>query len=273
LTDTNVDLARIQAALERFIERERTRFETLARTGPQILEVGALTIVAEHYRRDGWSVEVRNLRHGLFRTKLSASGKAWNFSWFECSRKEARIEIHGNLPVESATPLDSGIYVVDVGVVRVGSVSALQAETHPGRGLVAVANEDAISFLEAKKLVIYPMLLAQFVGIVHEIKPDFLRPVLDADDTVATDERHLRPALVSVGPLGATSADIIAGFARRGFRLNVIPTFDQRITNLIDDPLAPSPFATDPVRQPRPDPPFRLFNLSSRMTGSALSPT
>ena len=32
-------------------------------------------------------------------------------------------------------------------------------------------NSELVTFAEVKKLVVYPMLLAQFVGIVHEIKP------------------------------------------------------------------------------------------------------
>jgi hypothetical protein len=247
-----VDLDRVQRALRQFIERERTRFENVARTATQALEIGALVIVAEHYKRDGWTVAPRNLRAGLFRTKLSASGYAWNFSWFECSNGSTRIEVHGNLSVESATPLDAGVYVVDVAVVRGGQVDGLREAASPGdrNPKKSVTNEDTISFVEAKKLVIYPMLLAQFVGIVHEIKPSYLDPSKSREVEDLAKDKHILPTLVSVGPLAGTSLEIINGFARRGFRLNIIPTFDLWISNMIDDPTVASPFRTGAVSAP-----------------------
>jgi hypothetical protein len=240
-----MDLVSIQGALARLFTRERTRFDILARTETQALEIGALTLVVEHYRRAGWAVEARNLQNELFRTKLTSAGKPWNFSWFSCARGQSHIEVHANLPVKSATPLDDGTYVVDVAVVSAGQVDALRL-LNPPRRKINVSNDQAISFVEAKKLVIYPMLLAQFVGMVHEIKPEYLQPA-PASLTEAESERHILPALVSIGPISitSTSPQIIAGFEKRGFRLNVVPTFDQQILDIIDDPAASSPFRTD----------------------------
>lgn len=121
--------------------------------------------------------------------------------------------------------------VVDVGVARAG---AIPKRVKAG---FAVKNELLVSFIEAKKLVVYPMLLAQFVGIVHEIKPEFLAP--SARTRV---QPCFYPALVTVGYLKGTSQDIVRGYKRRRFLLNVVPTFDDHVTRMSRDPLEPSPF-------------------------------
>lgn len=103
--------------------------------------------------------------------KLGSRGYPWNFSWFTCEGRGKTFELHSNLSVYSEYRRDNGVYVVDVGVAKGGVLP----RSAPSSGWRAVENQHLVTFAEAKALVIYPMLLAQFIGIVTEITPIFLR--------------------------------------------------------------------------------------------------
>jgi len=87
-------------------------------------------------------------------------------------------------------------------------------------------NSDLISFVEAKKLVIYPMLLAQFVGIVHEVAPKFLK----RDRKYELGDGHLHPSLVALGRLGTNTQDILKSFKRRKYKISIAEHFDIRLS-------------------------------------------
>ncbi len=226
-----MDVEGIRAALRRFIRQHRASFEQLSGQETQLLEIGALVLAAEHYKRHGYDVRLENLQANRFRVKLGSRGKPFNFSWYLVTRGEEKFEIHSNLPVVGAHN-DGGIYVVDVAVVKAGALTEVKLR----RDWKAMENDVLVTFIEAKKLVVYPMLMAQFYGIVHEIKPAFV------ESRTATDGDHFYPALVSIGYLTATSVQIRDGYKKRGFRLNVIPTFDDYISRIAAHPNEPSPF-------------------------------
>jgi hypothetical protein len=232
-----MNVALVQRELSRFIARHRTGFEQVASSQSQILEISALAVAATHYQREGYQVFPENLRAGRFRVKLK-SGYRQNFSWFCAQRDEECVEIHSNLSVQSAYAIDTGIYVVDVAVIR----GRCRTNRGPGPRDEWIANGDLITFLEAKKLVAFPMLLAQFIGIVHEIKPAFLRQQRAA---WFVSEGHFDPALVTIGHLARTSAAIRASYPDRGFCVNVIANFDTRISWLSRNNDQVSPLASD----------------------------
>jgi hypothetical protein len=128
-----------------------------------------------------------------------------------------------NLLVRSAH--DDGIYCVDLAVTREGEVPT---STQPPKW-ICLTNDDLITFAEAKKLVIYPMLIAQFIGIVHEISPQFLgNPSLSG----LTRSGHFPPTLVCLGYYSGTSQAIVSSLYRRGIRLQIVPDFDTRLAQL-----------------------------------------
>lgn len=123
--------------------------------------------------------------------------------------------------------------MVDVGIAIAG---VLPTDSKGRKAWSGLSNDLLVTFIEAKKLVVYPMLLAQFVGIVHEIKPDFLGNAPDF-----SVEKHFFPALVSIGYLTPTSKSIINGYIPRKFGIRVVPAFDLEVLRLSQDAAAPSP--------------------------------
>src|SRR4051812_29459425 len=223
-----LDAATLARDLETYMASHRVRFNMVARRDSQILEIGALCITTRHYQAIGYTVAARNEKGGRFRVNTNARGRPWNFSHFELSSADAlhTYEVYANLSVRSAYGVDSGQYVVDVAVVKAGSVP----KKRPKNKWEGTRNEDLVTFLEAKAIVIYPMLVAQFIGIVHEIKPRFLgfrRP------RGFLKQGHFDPTLVSLGYVHGISAGIVDRLPDRKFHIGIVGHFDGAIRRVV----------------------------------------
>jgi hypothetical protein len=129
---------------------------------------------------------------------------------------------------------DNGAYCVDVGIVGSGVVPLGRP---PGKW-TPIRNADLVSFVEAKRLVIYPMLLAQFLGIVHEIRPEFLAgpaaPPFGWKGVVP-------PTMVALGGFSANADAIVRGFRVRGYSFLIVPQYDFQLSRCRTNP-GESPF-------------------------------
>lgn len=126
-----------------------------------------------------------------------------------------------NLLVRGAR--DEGIYCVDVGIVEAGVVPEKVASK--GKW-ICVPNKSLVSFAEVKRLTVYPMLLAQFVGIVHEIRPEFLTtPVPMGFGRYL----HLPPTLIALGHFSGNSRVIVDAYPGRSVTMCIAEDFDVRL--------------------------------------------
>ena len=80
-----------------------------------------------------------------------------------------------------------------------------------------------------KKLVVYPMLLAQFIGIVHEIKPCFIYGRLPRG---FFKYEHLFPVLASLGNFSGNSSKIVDAYKSRNIHITIAENFDVRLANV-----------------------------------------
>lgn len=226
-----MDVAELKNAIRRVIRDHAQAFREIGSSQPKLLELAAITGLAEHYRSHGYQVTVVNPKtKKRFAIKSGTRGYPWNFSRIVAVRQTETVELHMNLMVRSAH--DDGIYCVDVGVVRTESVPSAQ----PKGGWTCVGNSDLLTFAEAKKLVVYPMLLAQFLGIVHEIRPEFLRPAH------ALGGAHLPPILIALGHFSGNAAAIVGAYASRGIKVTIAENYDVRLAR-VRGRSATSPFS------------------------------
>ncbi len=215
----NVDV--ISNLLARFVRRHRTTFDTLSTRQSALLELGAMVGVQEHYRSRGFEIKVMNPgRLAEFRVKTSTRGAPWNYTRIRATRNDRAVDIHMNLMVRGAH--DDGVYCVDVGITKAGSVPSSKGAAK----WQCLGNKHLRSFAEVKRLVVYPMLLAQFIGIVHEVKPRFLRKPARR---WYGSRRHPPPTLIALGHFSANSDSIVRHYEHRGFQVNVAENFDVRV--------------------------------------------
>jgi hypothetical protein len=233
-----MDIEAISSSLTDYINSHRAELARLPVIQSQLLELGALVLSAEHYKLNGYRIEVSNLVKGKFRVKRTSGGKPWNFSWFTATRGRHKIEIHANLPVTGSYGRDGARYVVDVAVCK---SNFLPIRIEERRTWASAENQTVITFVEAKKLTIYPMLLAQFIGIVHEIQPRFLGG-RNIEGFAAG--KHFSPTLVTTGPWAKSCEQIYAGFRPRRFRVMVIPNLDIALAGLGSGVTSTSPFTS-----------------------------
>lgn len=231
-----MDVLKVQAAIKRVIRRHAEAFDAIGSNQSKLLELASITGFAEHYRAKNFEVKVQNpSAKKFFAVKTSTNGDPWNFSYFRATSGAESVELHMNLKVRSAH--DQGVYCVDVGVVRADAIPKAKPEAK----WVCLPNEDLVTFGEAKKLVVYPMLLAQFVGIVHEIKPAFLQYPQPLPDT------HPAPTLIALGHYSSNSKIIVENYVSRNIRLNIADNYDVRLARVRGSFGTKSPFSSDEV--------------------------
>jgi hypothetical protein len=226
LPSQKADLSRLVTGLRSIARRYKTTFETLVKKRSALLEYAALLLAVERYSQAGYGVTSRNLVRGrLFRVKTSSSGHPWNFSWYEVSRGDRSFEILTNAKVAGDFQ-DGGTYVVDVAVLPTGSIAKARGQ---GRAFPGFDNDQLMTFIESKSLTVYPMLLAQFVGIALEIKPAFVRGPRRPRGHVR--DAHFDPTLVALGSFSATADKIVAHYPTRGYLLNIVVRFDTQASS------------------------------------------
>ena len=220
-----MNIEAIEASIKKFVKAHKNHLYAVTLTQSKAMELGATVGVSEHYRSNGYSVDIENPKSNpnKFVVKTSTRGHPWNFSRIHLKKGKLKFEIHMNLMVRSAH--DDGIYCVDVGIVKPGTVPD---KATPKKWL-CVENRSMVTFSEVKKLVVYPMLLAQFIGIVHEIKPRFIGGRLPNG---FQKNLHLPPSLISLGNFSGNSRNIVDAFSSRKINIGIYENYDVRIANL-----------------------------------------
>jgi hypothetical protein len=220
-----MDISSVQKSIKKFLKKHKQTFDTLSSNQSKALELAVTVGVSEHYRSNGYVVTVVNPKKSprAFIVKTSTRGYPWSFSHLRFERDGIAYEAHMNLMVRSAH--DQGKYCVDLGLTKPGAVPDKAAKV----SWECAKNADIVTFAEVKKLVVYPMLLAQFVGIVHEIKPCFISGRLPRG---FSKHEHLFPVLASLGNFSGNSSKIVDAYKSRNVRITIAENFDVRLANV-----------------------------------------
>lgn len=206
----------LEASIKSVISQHYEALQDIAGSQTKLLELASATGIVQHFRTIGYLIEVKNPKGNAFRVKTSTRGRPLNFSFFVVSSNKYSLEVHINLPVRSAR--DEGIYCVDVAVILPGSIGS-------NPDWKCVENTSLITFAEAKKLTVYPMLLAHFIDIVHEIKPSFL----SADPLNFQDMPQL---LITLGNFSGNSLAVVRNYPNRLISVLVAENYDIRLAKV-----------------------------------------
>lgn len=216
-----MDVNAIAGALKDFVRAHKTAFSEISARESQLLELAAVVAVHEHYRSNDYTTSVVGAAGGTFVVKTGTRGHPSRYSRIRVEKNGVAAEIHMNLLVRGAH--DEGVYCVDVGIVQPGVVPDTVSRKQKW---ICVENQSLITFAEVKRLVVYPMLLAQFIGIVHEIRPAFL----EAPAPAGFDRHlHLPPTLMALGHFSGNAAAIARAYERRSILLRIAENIDVRI--------------------------------------------
>ena len=117
--------------------------------------------------------------------------------------------IYHNATVQSS--FDENVYTTpDIVVSKTNKPSETKNYYATKKTLSYIPPESLISFCEAKHLTPFPELMINFIGTVHELKPDCL-----CEDGKCQETDHIAPSLLMSGSLGKPTKRIKESFERR----------------------------------------------------------
>ncbi len=177
-------------------------------------EMTCYNLVIRYYEKKGYEVEVQNQQGGKFKFKCSPTGLLKNFSYFKATKEDSQgvedvVYIYHNATAQSA--FDEKVFTTPDIVV---SNSNVPVETRnyysTKKALSYIPKENLVSFCEAKHLTPFPELMVNFIGTVHELKPECV------DNTVAhPNSNHIAPSLMMSGTFGRPTRRIQHSFEKR----------------------------------------------------------
>jgi hypothetical protein len=242
-----VNFSNLQQRTEDFLASHKTAIQNVTKNHNNIFEVSCFVVIAQYYEHIGYCLQIKNPVDGKFRFRYNTNGFPWRYSYLVACTKENNqpvFEIWHNQKVagEWSTDVDERnfpLFALDIAVIKPGALPANLNFKSKGTGeRVWVNNDDLITFGEAKNLVGYPMLIAQFLGVVHEIKPSFLHEHIGNVPNDFYEHRHLPPSLITSGNMLSGALRVIKSFKDRNIEIIVIENLASRSFNLVIDGLS-----------------------------------
>ena len=177
-------------------------------------EMTCYNLVIRYYEKKGYELEVQNLQAGKFKFKCSPTGLLKNFSYFKATKKgdhgiDEVVYIFHNATAQSA--FDKKVFTTPDIVVADTNISAETTDYYiTKKTLSYIPKENLVTFCEAKHLTPFPELMVNFIGTVHELKPDC---VDDSEEHHVSE--HLAPSLMMSGTFGRSTRRIQKSFENR----------------------------------------------------------
>lgn len=191
------DKALLEKEIRDFANKYKTTVVNQADRISDYFEMSCFNYIVRFYELKGYSVDVKNLQSGQYRYKCSTSGIQSNFSHFEASKnianKEYKYEIQHNLAAQSSQ--DRLLFTTpDISIIKKGKVKKTNEYYDTQKTFSYVENNDLISFCEVKQFNPFPELLFNFIGVLNEIKKEYM-----TDNGVDLDPPHIAPSLMISG--------------------------------------------------------------------------
>lgn len=198
-----------------FSKRFKTLIADHSKRISDYFEMSCYNLVIRYYEKKGYELTVQNLQGGKFKFKCSPTGLLKNFSYFKAVNKKEEREgegmfyIYHNATVQSS--FDDNVYTTpDIVVSKTNKSSETKDYYVTKKTLSYIPPESLISFCEAKHLTPFPELMINFIGTVHELKPDCL-----LEDGKCQETDHIAPSLLMSGTLGKPTQRIKKSFEER----------------------------------------------------------
>ena len=178
-------------------------------------EMTCYNLVVRYYEKLGYELTVQNLKGGSFKYKCSPTGFLQNFSYFKASKideqgNDETIYIFHNATAQSA--FDEKVFTTPDIVVSKTETPSESTDYYPSSKmkLTFIGKDDLITFCEAKHFSPFPELMINFVGTVHELKPECIDNEIEHHESV-----HLAPTLMMSGTFGKPTGKIMESLEHR----------------------------------------------------------
>ena len=178
-------------------------------------EMTCYNFVIQYYEKKGYELEAQNLQGGKFKFKCSPTGLLKNFSYFKATKKgncdiDEVVYIYHNATAQSA--FDDNVFTTpDIVVSNSNSPAETKDYYATKKTLSYIPKESLVTFCEAKHLTPFPELMVNFIGTIHELRPN----CLDTDNSSYAGSEHIAPSLMMSGTFGRPTKRIKRSFEKR----------------------------------------------------------
>lgn len=213
-----IDLKTTRNQLASFFSEKQVKVASFGSTVNQTFEAFVFASVIGWYQRQGWKVRFRHpsigsttSKPGHLRLKFSTRGRPREYSYVECTKGKERVHVRHQIRVATkyynAGERPPANVCLDVAVLKPMDVSAFSSDDF-------MPNDRLITFGEAKHMSAFAELVANFVGLVHEMQPMRLANA-GAGATAKRGPDHPSPFLYVSGVLYPTAEGLVNTIRRR----------------------------------------------------------
>lgn len=200
--------AEFEKDLTEFSNRHKITLAEHSKRISDYFEMTCYNMIVRYYEKLGYELSVQNLKGGMFKYKCSPTGFLQNFSYFKASKIDEQgndeiVYIFHNATAQSA--FDEKVFTTPDIIVSKTEIPSESTDYYPSSKmkLTFIGKDDLVTFCEAKHYNPFPELMINFVGTVHELKPECLNDVIDHPDS-----EHLAPTLMMSGTFGKPTGKI-----------------------------------------------------------------
>lgn len=213
-----IETGEIQTQLASFFLQSKGDLQEFGSTVNQTFEAFVFASTVRWYINNGWSIEFKNPQSNNYvKLKFSTRGQPDKYTYALCTKGNQKIQVRHNLRVATKhhrNDLVNGANVVlDIAIISDCDLSKHKTNNH-------VENSLLITFGEAKHMSAFAELVANFIGLVHELLPDKIRRIRYYAGFSSQSE-HPAPFLYVSGHLYPTAQGIVETIKDRGFDIDV----------------------------------------------------
>lgn len=213
-----IEQGEIQTKLANFFSENKSDLRGFGSTVNQTFEAFVFASTVRWYINHGWSVEFKNPHSNNYvKLKYSTRGQPCLYTYALCTKGDQKIQVRHNLRVATRhhrKDLSHAANVVlDVAVISDFDLSKHKTDDH-------LENSYLVTFGEAKHMSAFAELIANFIGLVHEMLPDKINR-LRLYDRSNLQAEHPAPFLYVSGYLYPTAQGIAQTIKERGYDIDV----------------------------------------------------
>lgn len=210
----------VRDELKDFFNNEKATINNFGSTVNQTFEAHVFANVIKWYKGKGWTVSIINpIRNGkpVFALKFNTRGAPANYSYAHCTKGSTSCQIrhglrthtkfHHENNVRSANIVCDIVIMEDLNINHLGSDDALE-------------NQYLLAFGEVKHMSAYAELIANFIGLVHELKPGKLKRIRTSS-TKKEPKENISCFLYVSGILYKTAEGLVETIKRRKYDIDI----------------------------------------------------
>jgi hypothetical protein len=171
------DQSSVKIQLKDFFVNEKASINNFGSTVNQTFEAHVFANVIKWYKDNGWTVNIINpIKNGqqVFTLKFNTRGAPINYSYAHCEKKGYSCQIRHGLRTHTESYKNSNNksanIVCDIVIMDDINIDSFSTDS-------ALQNDLLIAFGEVKHMSAYAELIASFIGLVHELKPEKLKRI------------------------------------------------------------------------------------------------